>query len=425
MVKFLILLPSYNRPSLVIRAVSSLLAQTYPHFDILLIDNGSEQPVRQLLKPLIDPRVKLIRNEQNVRSFDEDILMAHMSGCSHFLFLGDDDALMPQTLEVVARIFEQNPRIEMLGVGLTSFDHTTGEYDFATDVACYTGKLKAWDAKMVALSNCNIWGIGPKQVYPTFPRGHPSGTFISAQLIERTRLRQGKLLIEHFGDVGYVGAAFNTDKIYYLGLPLAIVGKGISRDSDASRAGQRHSLQNAAMVVEYTPLRAISFTNLAVDTHLRVLYRNGLQATYDCRLRPDFYFNHLREIVSDSPWTGKTLRDIGECVPHIIISLFQFLTFRDILFGWVGLLKWPWRIVRRLARRSFHPKDMSSPQAPVLFKFKDINAFAEWVDDTYVKPLVMTSQISIAKCESDVCKSDNNGEGNIFLRSLPTKKTIT
>ncbi len=402
MINFFILLPTYNRPSLLTRATHSLQSQTYPYFKALIIDNGCAQPVRQLLEPWIDSRFSFLRLQKNTRNFDEGVWTTYMGGCSHFLFLGDDDVLVPHALEVVAGVFRKDPSIEMLGVRLTYFDHGAGSYYSPDELANCTGNMEDWDGVQVLLYHCNCWGIGAQQSYSRHPSAHPSGTFISIPLIERTRKRQGKLLIEHLGDVGYLGACLNTQRVYHLDLPLTVVGTGVPRDSDAMAAGQRHRIQIEPKSLPYTHLRGISFNNLAVDTHLRVIYLNAFNTRCDCRLRPDFYFRHLREILSDSPWTWVTWRDVIECLPDLFISLYRFLTVRDVLDGSIRLLRglgqrlfrWPWRMARRSTKSVLRHLGLMNPtqpvitpnQAPVSRRFTDINAFAEWLDNTYVLP---------------------------------------
>ena len=46
-----VILPTYNRPSLTWRALESLCYQTYPHMEIIIIDDGSSPSIISFLEP--------------------------------------------------------------------------------------------------------------------------------------------------------------------------------------------------------------------------------------------------------------------------------------------------------------------------------------------------------------------------------------
>jgi len=48
--KFSIILPTYNRANLVGRAIESVLRQTYPNWELIIIDDGSTDNTKEVLK---------------------------------------------------------------------------------------------------------------------------------------------------------------------------------------------------------------------------------------------------------------------------------------------------------------------------------------------------------------------------------------
>ena len=386
MIKFSVLVPTYNRHKLVIHTLRSLLAQTYTDFEILLFDNGSNPPVYDaVVREFNDNRIKFRRYEENtdINDLGEEALN-QMSG-THFLWLADDDALTPSALEIVAKVLESNNNIDLLFVGFANFKHGTdlqpGVWSCPNELDSFSGLLEEFNAEEAGLYFCNLWGIGAKHNYNGPRMAWPSSIFLSRRLIDVTRKRQGELFIKPFGDVGYVGACFNTEKSYYLDLPLSVIGDTAVRDSVAAKPGMRRKWDKKVRWLEHTPIRGVSHINLAVDIHLKTLYRNGLNKKYDCRLRPDFYYRHLANVVSDSPWTKVTVRDLAECLPYLIISHYQFFSVRDTIRG---LYQLPLRVAGKILSRLNNNRG-TKPSIKGI-EFENIYQFAVWVDDNHVKP---------------------------------------
>jgi glycosyltransferase involved in cell wall biosynthesis len=62
---FSVVIPTFNRARLVGRAIASVLAQTLPDFEILVVDDGSTDDTRHAVERVGDPRVRLIALPRN------------------------------------------------------------------------------------------------------------------------------------------------------------------------------------------------------------------------------------------------------------------------------------------------------------------------------------------------------------------------
>jgi glycosyltransferase involved in cell wall biosynthesis len=61
MVTFSIVIPTYNRAHLIGRTIDSVIAQTYGHWELLIIDDGSTDDTRNVVAPYTsDKRIKYI-----------------------------------------------------------------------------------------------------------------------------------------------------------------------------------------------------------------------------------------------------------------------------------------------------------------------------------------------------------------------------
>lgn len=60
-----VVMPVYNRAHLMPRVAGSILAQTYPHFELLIVDDASSDDIEGAVAALNDPRVRLVKRDQN------------------------------------------------------------------------------------------------------------------------------------------------------------------------------------------------------------------------------------------------------------------------------------------------------------------------------------------------------------------------
>jgi glycosyltransferase involved in cell wall biosynthesis len=63
--EFTVIIPTYNRCYILWRAIQSVLAQTYPFFEILIIDDASTDETAKLVKQFSDPRINYIKLKKN------------------------------------------------------------------------------------------------------------------------------------------------------------------------------------------------------------------------------------------------------------------------------------------------------------------------------------------------------------------------
>ncbi len=60
-----VIIPMYNREKTIERAVESILKQTYPNFEIIIVDDCSKDNSVQVVEKIQDERIKLIRSREN------------------------------------------------------------------------------------------------------------------------------------------------------------------------------------------------------------------------------------------------------------------------------------------------------------------------------------------------------------------------
>lgn len=97
--KVTVFIPAYNREKYIGDAIESILAQTFTNFEILLIDDGSKDRTIEIMRSYKDPRVRIIRNENNLgipKTRNKGI--EHARG-EYIAMLDSDDRAFPTRLE--------------------------------------------------------------------------------------------------------------------------------------------------------------------------------------------------------------------------------------------------------------------------------------------------------------------------------------
>jgi len=95
-----VVIPTKNRPQLVVRAVRSVLAQTLEAIEAIVVIDGPDKTTEQNLRRLDDPRVKTIMLPVSVGGGSARNAGVGQARADWVAFLDDDDEWMPQKLEV-------------------------------------------------------------------------------------------------------------------------------------------------------------------------------------------------------------------------------------------------------------------------------------------------------------------------------------
>ena len=97
--KISIIIPTYNRGYSILKSIKSVLNQTYKNFEILIIDDGSNDNTKDLILNLDDSRIKYIKLKNNKgASFARNIGIQKASG-KYISFLDSDDIYRQDKLE--------------------------------------------------------------------------------------------------------------------------------------------------------------------------------------------------------------------------------------------------------------------------------------------------------------------------------------
>ncbi len=104
----------YNGENFIEECVNSILGQTFRDFEFIIIDDGSTDKTPELLKSFTDPRIKIIRQEN--QGLSKSLLAAvNLSQGSLIARLDADDFSLPERLEKQVRFLDENPDFVLCG----------------------------------------------------------------------------------------------------------------------------------------------------------------------------------------------------------------------------------------------------------------------------------------------------------------------
>jgi len=104
-----IAIPTFNRSALLKECVVAALAQSYPHFEILVSNNASPDDTDKVLAEFDDARLRVINQSTNIGLLPNwNACLAGAKG-DYILFVADDDRIAPSILERCVRLIRQQP----------------------------------------------------------------------------------------------------------------------------------------------------------------------------------------------------------------------------------------------------------------------------------------------------------------------------
>lgn len=107
-----IITPTFNRAHTIVRAVESVLAQTYPHWELIIRDDGSQDNTAEVLAPYLhDTRIRYLPRAENkgVNTTRNEALAAMSDAVTVVTFLDSDDTLITDALETALKVMQQEP----------------------------------------------------------------------------------------------------------------------------------------------------------------------------------------------------------------------------------------------------------------------------------------------------------------------------
>src|SRR5574337_113700 len=116
-----IVLPTHNRPVLLDEALISVAAQTYPDWELIVVDDASSPPAAPKLPGSCADRIAAIVNPQALGGAVSKSVGAESARGEIIAFLDDDDLYHPVYIERAVAILDAHPDVDVLFMGVSWF----------------------------------------------------------------------------------------------------------------------------------------------------------------------------------------------------------------------------------------------------------------------------------------------------------------
>lgn len=121
MPKVSVVIPAYNAMTYLPETVESVLRQIFTDFEVLIVDDGSSDHIAQWASQIVDPRVKLISQENQGLPGARNTGIAQAQG-EYIAFLDADDLWEPTKLEKQVRCLDDNPAVGLVHTWMVLVD---------------------------------------------------------------------------------------------------------------------------------------------------------------------------------------------------------------------------------------------------------------------------------------------------------------
>ena len=158
-------MPAFNAEQLIGESIASVLAQTYPHFELLILDDGSSDKTSEVVRGFQDPRIQILRHDQNqgLVSSRNDLVRAAKG--KYIAFLDADDLAEPSRLAAQVEFLEGG-MADICGADHYTLYQATGKLKKSKQVHS-DADIRAM--MVVACPLCNPSVMGKAELFKSHP----------------------------------------------------------------------------------------------------------------------------------------------------------------------------------------------------------------------------------------------------------------
>jgi glycosyltransferase involved in cell wall biosynthesis len=141
MPKISVLVPTYNAAAFLSETLQSILDQTEPDFELIVLDDYSHDATVDVVRSVQDPRIRLHVNAVNLGTPANINIGLALARGAYVARMDHDDVAVPDRLRLQASFLDEHPEVIILGGQIEHFHDQTGRSDFPLDDAGIKARL--------------------------------------------------------------------------------------------------------------------------------------------------------------------------------------------------------------------------------------------------------------------------------------------
>lgn len=128
-IKISVMMCAYNAGDYIRESIESVLKQTYKHFELVIVDDGSTDNTGAIIRSYHDPRIRLVTCKHDY-IYSLNVGLRQCKG-DYIARLDADDTMMPDRLEKQVSMMDTHPEISVCfswGLTIGEADNLIGHY---------------------------------------------------------------------------------------------------------------------------------------------------------------------------------------------------------------------------------------------------------------------------------------------------------
>lgn len=165
-----VILPAYNAEPYIEQAISSVLQQTYPNFELIVVYDRSKDRTLEVIESFSDPRLRILKQDTNRGPGVARNAALDVARGKWVTFIDADDAWLPERLEALV------PLAEEAGSSFFLADDLLLCFDTPSGLRPWKSQFKEYGIEFDGLTYdmdlVHFFGIGCPVIKPLIPLEH-------------------------------------------------------------------------------------------------------------------------------------------------------------------------------------------------------------------------------------------------------------
>lgn len=116
-----VIIPTYNREATITKAIESVLNQTYPVQEVIVVDDGSTDNTEEVVGRIEDERIRYFKTPENHGAGAARNYGVKQARCELIAFHDSDDEWLPEKIERQMAYLEEHPDVGLVYTSFTAY----------------------------------------------------------------------------------------------------------------------------------------------------------------------------------------------------------------------------------------------------------------------------------------------------------------